>query len=95
DARSKVEEELRELEAAITQQEPRPRHEEELGDLLFAIVNWARHLGLNAEESLRAASSKFERRFREMEGRARARGLLLEKLSAPEWDALWGEAKAS
>jgi len=66
---------------------------EELGDLLFAIVNWSRHLQVDAEEALRAANNKFERRFAHMETLARTRGLPLERLSAAEWDALWREAK--
>ncbi|TLY55092.1 MAG: nucleoside triphosphate pyrophosphohydrolase, partial [Gammaproteobacteria bacterium] len=66
---------------------------DELGDLLFSIVNWSRHLKLDAEAALRAANAKFERRFATMESLARARGLELENLSAAEWDALWREAK--
>jgi len=66
---------------------------EELGDLLFSIVNWSRHLKLDAEQALRAANAKFERRFARMESLARARGLDLKGLSAAEWDALWREAK--
>lgn len=67
---------------------------EELGDLLFAIANWARHLQVDAEGALRAANAKFERRFAAMEQLARARGLALTDLSAAEWDALWREVKA-
>jgi ATP diphosphatase len=73
--------------------DPDPRAFEEYGDLLFAAVNWGRHLGLDAEESLRAANAKFERRFRAMEARARERGLDLPRLSPGEWDALWVEVK--
>jgi len=65
----------------------------ELGDLLFSIVNWGRHLKLDAEAALRAANAKFERRFATMESLARTRGLDLGSLSAAEWDALWREAK--
>jgi MazG family protein len=66
---------------------------DELGDLLFAIVNWSRHLHVDAEAALRAANDKFERRFACMESLAHARGLELARLSAVEWDALWSEAK--
>lgn len=62
-ARLKVEEEMAELEAAATEAEL----EEEAGDLLFATVNWLRHLGINAETALRLATAKFERRFRTIE----------------------------
>ena len=67
---------------------------EEMGDLLFAVANWSRHLKFDAEEALRAANSKFERRFREMESLARARGLSLETLSPQQWENLWEESKA-
>jgi len=65
----------------------------ELGDLLFTVVNWSRHLHIDAEAALRAANDKFERRFARMESLAQARGLELAQLSAEEWDALWNEAK--
>ena len=66
---------------------------DELGDLLFSIVNWSRHLNLDAEAALRGANGKFERRFATMESLAHVRGLDLKCLSAAEWDALWREAK--
>jgi nucleoside triphosphate diphosphatase len=89
--RAKIAEELREADAALAAGGSAVA--EELGDLLFAIVNWARHLQVDAETALRAANDKFERRFRCMERLASARGLTLERLSAQEWDALWQEAK--
>ena len=67
---------------------------EEMGDLLFALSNWSRHLKFDAEEALRAANSKFERRFRDMETLAGARGLSLENLSPQQWETLWEESKA-
>ncbi|HVN45222.1 MAG TPA: nucleoside triphosphate pyrophosphohydrolase [Steroidobacteraceae bacterium] len=67
--------------------------EGELGDLLFAIVNWSRHLDVDAETALRGANSKFERRFAHMESLARSRGLELAQLSAAQWEQLWSEAK--
>jgi nucleoside triphosphate diphosphatase len=93
EVRAKVLEELNEVDAALdagTTDEPLA---EELGDLLFAVANWSRHLHVDAEQALRAANSKFERRFGRMESLARQRGLELETLSAAEWDALWREAK--
>jgi nucleoside triphosphate diphosphatase len=66
---------------------------EELGDLLFAIANWTLHLKIDPEEALRAANAKFERRFRQMEYMAAARGAALESLSAADWDELWRKAK--
>ncbi len=73
--------------------EAQPRLAEELGDLMFTIVNWSRHLHLDAETALRAANDKFERRFARMEVLAQERGLELARLSAAAWDGLWNEAK--
>ena len=61
--RAKIDEELAEVAAATTPAEI----EEELGDLLFSVVNWARKLGVDPEAALRGANAKFERRFRAME----------------------------
>ena len=83
----KVAEELEELRA-----EP---SEEELGDLLFAVVNVARHLGFDPEGALRAATGKFRDRFSAVESLARARGLELAALDLAGLDALWDEVKAS
>jgi len=93
--REKVLEELREVEEALAGADSTnaPAVVEEMGDLLFAMANWSRHLRFDAEEALRAANAKFERRFREMEALARARGLALEGLSAADWEGLWQEAK--
>jgi ATP diphosphatase len=89
--RAKIDEELRETDEVATQDPA--RRAEELGDLLFATANWARHLGVDAEEALRLANAKFERRFRAMEELARARGQPLDSLDAAGWDALWNEVK--
>ena len=91
--RAKVDEELREIDA-LSPGDPE-RRAEELGDLLFATANWARHQGVDPEESLRLANAKFERRFRAMEDLARQRGLVLKALSAEAWDALWNEVKSA
>ena len=93
--REKVTEELQEVAAAVAAAGggSSPEVVEEMGDVLFALANWSRHLKLDAEEALRAANSKFERRFRDMETLARERGLALERLSPEEWEGLWEEAK--
>jgi ATP diphosphatase len=93
--REKVLEELGELDAALGDAGgvADAHAREEFGDLLFALVNWGRHLRIDAEEALRGANAKFEQRFRRMEGQAQRHGTPLEHLSAPEWDALWSEAK--
>jgi ATP diphosphatase len=86
--RAKIEEELREVTQATVEERAG-----ELGDLLFAVANWSRHLRVDPEEALRLANAKFERRFRAMEGLARARSLQLPGLDAAGWDALWNEVK--
>lgn len=67
--------------------------EDEVGDLLFAAVNLARHLKQDPEHALRRANSKFERRFRFIEQALRDSGRSIEDCSLDELDALWGEAK--
>jgi ATP diphosphatase len=91
--RSKIDEELAEADAAIAggHQE---QAAEEIGDLLFTIANWARHLEVDAEDALRRAALKFERRFECMEQFAAARGLALNDLTAEQWDELWHDAKS-
>ena len=91
--RAKIEEELREIDAVPVGDVE--RRSEELGDLLFAAANWARHLGVDPEESLRLANAKFERRFRAMEKLAAERALVLKTLSPAEWDGLWNEVKTA
>ncbi len=86
----KVAEELAELAAAADQAE----RDEELGDLLMVVVNLARHHGVQAEASLRAANEKFRRRFGAVERLAAARGVALRDLTFAQLDELWDEAKA-
>lgn len=92
--RLKVHEELDELEEATTAAE-QPRIEEELGDLLFAVVNLARHLDVDAEHALKAASDKFERRFRAMEDAIAADGLEIREIELAVLEDRWIEAKKS
>jgi len=84
--RAKVDEELAELDAET---EP-ARREEELGDLLFAVVNLARHLSIDPEDALRKANRKFETRFRVIE---QAPGF--EAMTLDQMEALWVAAKAA
>ncbi len=84
--RAKVAEEIAELETAPDDS----ARTEEFGDLLFAMVNWARHLGIDAEAALRAANAKFERRFAAMEADA---GDRFAQFSLDEKEALWQAAK--
>jgi len=67
---------------------------DELGDLLFAATNLARHLGLDAEAALRRANTKFERRFRRVESSLATRGRELHDADLAEMEAAWQAAKA-
>ncbi len=86
----KVGEELGELRLAGT---PEAR-EAEVGDLLFTLVNVARRMEINPEDALRAATARFEARFRLLEVRARADGRSLKGMSPEELDERWEAAKA-
>ncbi len=87
---AKLEEEVAELRQARTSG-GRAAQEEELGDLLFTVANWARHEGLDPEAALKHANRKFQRRFQAMEAAAGAGEL--ERLSAAQWETLWQQAK--
>ncbi len=87
---AKVREELAEVEAAIGDAD---RVEDEVGDLLFAVVNLARKLKTDGEVALQRATDKFSKRFRAVEALARERGLQLEAMSLAELDTLWDEVK--
>lgn len=89
----KIDEELAEFKEATASGTP-VEIREELGDLLFVLVNAARHQGVNAEATLNEASDKFERRFRYIEMRLRERGKTLDESSLKEMDELWDEIKA-
>ncbi|MCW8157239.1 nucleoside triphosphate pyrophosphohydrolase [Stutzerimonas stutzeri] len=88
----KVREELGEVLEAMSENDPQAIAEE-LGDLLFVVVNLVRHLKVDPENALRAANGKFERRFRFIEQALRDAGRPIESCNLEELDALWGEAK--
>ena len=67
---------------------------EELGDLLFAVTNYARHLKVDAESALEGTTAKFARRFRAVEAAAKAQGRDLKSMTLAEMDALWEAAKS-
>jgi len=90
---SKVSEELQEVRAEIEDGAPQGRLEEEVGDLLFACVNLARHAGVNPEQGLDTANRKFERRFRFIEQELRTQGRALESAGLEVLDKLWELAK--
>ena len=92
---AKVEEELCELKSELAAAGPRERLADEVGDLLFAVVNLARHLEVDGEAALRATNGKFERRFRAIEDALHARGQRLEDATLDEMEALWQDAKSA
>jgi ATP diphosphatase len=89
----KIKEEVSEVEAEIAEGSA-PALASEVGDLLFAAVNLARHLKVDPEAALRGANLKFERRFAHIETRLAERGLTPEGASLDEMERLWAEAKA-
>ena len=91
DVLEKLTEEIGELAAAPTNEEAAA----ELGDILLNVVNYARYLGIDAEEALRGAGHKFRRRFGAVESLARERDVDMKSQSREMLMALWGEAKAS
>lgn len=88
----KFREEQVELAEAIAQGD-RTRIEAEIGDLLFTLVNIARHLRVDAEQALHAMVRRFIVRFQQMEQMAREQGKQLERLTPEEWEVLWEQAK--
>jgi ATP diphosphatase len=88
----KVREELDEVLEAMADNDPLAITDE-IGDLLFSVVNLARHLKVDPEAALRAANGKFERRFRFIEQALRDTGRPMEDCTLEELDTLWGEAK--
>jgi len=90
---AKIEEELGELRAEMAAGAPAPRLTDELGDLLFAVANLARHLGVDPEAALRGTNAKFEHRFHAVEAGLAARGKTPDQASLDEMEALWQAAK--
>jgi ATP diphosphatase len=90
---TKVKEELGELEEALEREPARAR--DEIGDLLFAVANLARHLGIDPEAAAAHANLKFRRRFRHIEERLRGEGRRLDDATLAEMEALWNEAKSN
>ena len=92
-ALDKADEELQELRAAIADKSTLTDIEDELGDVLFCMVNICRYLKVDPEGALRKTNRKFERRFRFVEQRLRAQGREPQQASLAEMDAYWDEAK--
>jgi tetrapyrrole methylase family protein/MazG family protein len=92
DVFEKVEEEMEEFKKTV-REGSREDAEEELGDLLFSLVNLSRFINVNPEEALRRTVSKFVRRFKYIENRAKEEGKDLSSLTLQQMDILWEEAK--
>ena len=92
DVIAKVEEEIQELKQAVVEQN-RKSIEDEIGDLIFAVVNLARKCKLDAETALQDATDKFVARFNRLENELQKRGKRLGEVDLPELDAIWNEIK--
>lgn len=90
---AKIREEIREIEAELGDQKEPQRLRDEMGDLLFSCVNLARHLGVDAESSLRLANAKFEQRFHALEAHLENQGDTVTGLSADQLDVIWEKVK--
>lgn len=88
----KVSEEMEEFSRAVASETP-AEMEEEMGDVLFAIINAARLYGINSENALEKTNAKFIRRFNHIERRAAQQGRALKEMTLDEMEALWNEAK--
>jgi XTP/dITP diphosphohydrolase len=89
----KVTEELNELHAEISNKQSQERIEEEFGDLLFSIINYARFIDVNPEDALERTNKKFIKRFQYIEEKAKENNRQLSDMTLQEMDAYWNEAK--
>lgn len=91
---AKVYEELEEVQQEIdAKKQKHEKLEDEIGDLFFSCINLSRHVGVDAEHSLRKANLKFERRFRALENAASNKGLRVNQMNVDELEDLWQEVK--
>jgi XTP/dITP diphosphohydrolase len=92
---AKVKEEMQELEEEVTNVADRnaEKVEEEFGDLLFSLVNYARYAKVDPEAALEKANMKFTRRFKYIEAHAEKNNKTLPEMGLEEMDAIWNEAK--
>jgi ATP diphosphatase len=95
DVFAKIDEELAEIKSEMDNAGPPDRVQDEIGDLLFAVVNLARHLNVDPEASLRHANAKFERRFRQVEVRLASTGRSAADVGLDALEALWQQVKAA
>ncbi len=90
----KIHEETAEIEAELARPDrDEQRLRDEVGDLLFSVVNLARHLGIDAEDALRSANEKFTRRFQAIEQSLQEKGVKIDEAGLDELEAQWQAAK--
>ena len=89
----KVEEEMNELKTEVEQNTSKDKIEEEFGDLFFALVNYARYVGINPDDALERTNRKFISRFQYIETQSAKEGHNLMKMTLEEMDAYWDQAK--
>lgn len=89
----KVIEELNELKHEVESGSIKDNMEHELGDLIFALVNYARFIGVNPEDALERTNKKFIKRFQHLESKAKEMGRSLKDMTLAEMDVFWEEAK--
>jgi XTP/dITP diphosphohydrolase len=89
----KVLEELDELKVEVESGGDKSKMENELGDLIFALVNYARFIGVNPEDALERTNKKFIKRFQHLESKAKEMGKSLKDMTLAEMDVFWEEAK--
>src|SRR5687767_11609363 len=93
DVWKKVKEELDEFKAESIKQNNHDKLENEFGDVLFSLINYARFIGINPEDALERTNKKFIKRFRFMEDKARENGRQLQDMKLEEMDIYWEQAK--
>ena len=93
DVAAKIKEEVGELEEAINLHQSDTRIEEEMGDVLFSVINLCRHVGVDADVALQKSNSKFERRFRLLESLVQEEGEEITSLEERELDLHWQRVK--
>lgn len=91
----KVEEEMQELKHEVDNGQPLSKIEDEFGDVFFALVNYARFLGVNPEDALERTNKKFIRRFQFLESESQKDGKVLSEMTLAEMDEYWNRAKKS
>ncbi len=89
----KVMEEMNELKENVNHNESKDKIEDEMGDVFFALVNYARYLGVNPDDALERTNKKFIRRFNYIETQAKKTGKPLAKMTLEEMDKYWNQAK--